>query len=364
VSARAADAVSEGERLALADTGGRAGGRRVRLVELDSSAPGAETWDPAAVEANARRAADDPSAVAYVGELDFGGSAISVPVTSDAGLLQVSPGDGLTTLTRPDPAEPEELPERYYHGGSRNFTRLVPTDALQAAAVLDWVRDDGVRRLAIVRDDRLFVRELAAAAGVAARERHVAVTTVEEARRNASDYADLARDTAELRPDAVLYTGLGDAAGDRVLAALHRALPGASLYGTAALAASAGDAHAPPAYVVRAVAPAAAYGARARRLLRRLRRDNGTPVEPAALYGYAAMRLVLGALDKAAHRPDVRAAAIKEALRPRALRSVLGDQVLDARGDLAPARFGRFRRASGRLQFLGMRPAGPAPPVP
>src|SRR6184192_654225 len=72
LSARRADAVAAGERLALADAGGRVGGHRVRLVELDSSAAGADTWDPGAVEANARRAADDPSASAYIGELDFG----------------------------------------------------------------------------------------------------------------------------------------------------------------------------------------------------------------------------------------------------------------------------------------------------
>jgi ABC-type branched-subunit amino acid transport system substrate-binding protein len=168
VSARVADAVAAGERLALADAHGRAAGRAVRLVELDSAVPGGQAWDPAAVEANARRAVDDPTAIAYIGELDLGGSAVSVPVTSGGKLLQVSPGDGLTTLTRADPAEPEELPARYYHGGRRNLIRLVPTDAQQAAAILAWVHADGVRRLAIVRDDELFGRELAAEAAAVA----------------------------------------------------------------------------------------------------------------------------------------------------------------------------------------------------
>src|SRR4051812_1503608 len=60
VSARQADAVAAGERLALADSGGRAGGRRLRLVELDDSAPaGGVVWHAGMVEANARRAAED-----------------------------------------------------------------------------------------------------------------------------------------------------------------------------------------------------------------------------------------------------------------------------------------------------------------
>ncbi|HEX8074259.1 MAG TPA: hypothetical protein VF545_04700, partial [Thermoleophilaceae bacterium] len=169
VSARVADAVAAGERLALADAGGRAGGRRVRLVELDSAAPGGDMWDPAAVEANARRAAKDPTAAAYLGELDLGGSAVSVPVTSAAGLLQVSPGDGRTTLTRVDPDQPDQGPAQYYPEGRRNFLRLVPTDAVQARTLVAWMRADGARSVAIVRDDRLFGRELAAEAAGAAR---------------------------------------------------------------------------------------------------------------------------------------------------------------------------------------------------
>src|SRR4051812_18888865 len=102
-SARMADSVGAGARLALADAGGRAGGKRIRLIELDSSRPEGDTWDPSVVEENARRAADDPTAIAYIGELDEGASAVSVPVTDDAGILQVSPGDGFTSLTRLEP---------------------------------------------------------------------------------------------------------------------------------------------------------------------------------------------------------------------------------------------------------------------
>ena len=55
-------------------------------------------WNPGLVAANANRAADDPTAIAYLGELDYGATAVSLPITNHAGLLQVSPGDGLTSL--------------------------------------------------------------------------------------------------------------------------------------------------------------------------------------------------------------------------------------------------------------------------
>src|SRR3954470_14718444 len=79
--ARAGQAAVAGAQLALSDARGRAGDREIRLVRLDDSRPEGATWDPASVEANAKRAAADPATIAYIGELDEGGSAISVPVT-------------------------------------------------------------------------------------------------------------------------------------------------------------------------------------------------------------------------------------------------------------------------------------------
>jgi branched-chain amino acid transport system substrate-binding protein len=112
VSAPVAAAVAAGERLALADAGHRAGAR-VRLRRLDSTDPGDRLWDPDRVSANAEQAADDETAIAYIGELDYGASAVSVPITNDAGILQVSPSDGLTSLTRSVPGRRRAGPERY-----------------------------------------------------------------------------------------------------------------------------------------------------------------------------------------------------------------------------------------------------------
>ena len=70
VMAKRGQAVVEGERLALDEAHGRAAGRTVRLVELDDSNPqGGGAWDPSAVETNAKRAANDSSTIAYIGEI-------------------------------------------------------------------------------------------------------------------------------------------------------------------------------------------------------------------------------------------------------------------------------------------------------
>ncbi len=146
VSARAAEAVAAGERLALADAHGRAAGRRVRLVELDDSSLTGEAWDAATVEANAKRAAADPTTIAYLGELDLGGSAVSVPVTNVEG---DPPGIAGGRADEPDPGrarrtadEPAALLPATGAGASCVSCR--PTWP-QAARSSQWAHDQGAR---------------------------------------------------------------------------------------------------------------------------------------------------------------------------------------------------------------------------
>src|SRR4051812_45742417 len=194
VEARAGQAVADGARQALADAHGRAAGRQVRLVQLDAATPQSSNWDPAAVEANAKRAADDPTTIAYIGELDEGGSAVSVPVTNEAGVLQVSPLDGHTTLTREQPgAPPGTGPARYYPSGRRTFLRLVPTDFDQATALAAWARERGVTRIAVVQDEEVFGRVLAQQVATAADRANLSVTEVAEPHDDPATFPEFAK---------------------------------------------------------------------------------------------------------------------------------------------------------------------------
>ena len=89
--------------------GARGRGRRARAATASGWSPcrrrsrATGNWDPGQVSENAERAANDPRAIAYLGELNLGASAVSVPVTNNAGLLQVSPADGLASLTEAPP---------------------------------------------------------------------------------------------------------------------------------------------------------------------------------------------------------------------------------------------------------------------
>ena len=93
---------------------GKAGAIQVRARFLDDAKGAA--WDPVAVGANARQAVQDSSAAAYIGELDSEPTRASVPITNDAGLVQVSPGAGAVDLTGPAAGYPDS-PDRYRPSG-------------------------------------------------------------------------------------------------------------------------------------------------------------------------------------------------------------------------------------------------------
>jgi branched-chain amino acid transport system substrate-binding protein len=370
-SATAAAAALEGQKLALADHHGKAAGHDVKLIPLDSAKADGHTWDPGLVEQNADKATDDASAIAYLGELDMGGSAISVPVTNEKGIPQLSPLDGLTSLTQVQPGGPRGGPERYYPKGTRTFARLVPNDLAQTTAVVDWAKSDGAARIAIVHDDQLTGRSIAAQAVFVADARRVKVVTVKEVEIGGKpeDYEKTAQALADEkeRPDAVVYAGLADSTAQPVLGAVEKALPGTDVY-AAGLPPERPLPGIGPVHLVAATPPAEEYPRRGQRVLDRVaKRSGGAPQPAAALYGYESMRLVLEAIDRAGARATDRAAVAAQLLKPgpRA-HSVLGDLTFTNAGDVADQRVAAYTRQGDHLMYEGLRDVRPPalPPAP
>jgi branched-chain amino acid transport system substrate-binding protein len=144
---------ADGARLALEQAQGKAGSTQVHAVFLDDAKGAA--WDPVTVGANARRAVQDSSAAAYIGELDSEPSRASIPITNDAGLVQISPGAGGVDLTRPAAGYPD-APGRYQRSGSPNFARTVPADDVVVDAAVSWASDLGARTAAVSSDGSPF----------------------------------------------------------------------------------------------------------------------------------------------------------------------------------------------------------------
>jgi ABC-type branched-subunit amino acid transport system substrate-binding protein len=172
-----------------------------------------------------------------------------------------------------------------------------------------------------------------------------------EASDDPSGYPALARRLAATHPDAIVYTGLGDANAGPLLASLARALPKARLFGSSALvAATTPPAGLPRVDVLSPLLPPRTFGPRARRVLR----ATGT-TEVEALYGYEAMRVVLDAIAAAGADANDRATVAREALTPRTRQSVIGPYRVLPGGDRAPVRFGAYEHSSRGTRYLGER---------
>jgi branched-chain amino acid transport system substrate-binding protein len=144
--AGAAGAIFDGEQLALAQTGGVVKGFKIVLRRLDEGGSAALTSTATAAGASARIAAGDRSTIAYIGDLTPGSSSGSIPVLSQAGILQVSPGDTADGLA----------------GGT--FARVVPPDSNEASAQLAEMGKLGVTRLYLIKDRTTYGSDIAATA--------------------------------------------------------------------------------------------------------------------------------------------------------------------------------------------------------
>jgi predicted DCC family thiol-disulfide oxidoreductase YuxK len=127
VEADAGRAVASGAAAELERAGDEAAGIAVGLEVLDGAAEGGGAappglgWTQAQVAANARAAAEDSTAIAYIGELSSRATRVSAPITNEAGILQLSPGPVAGSLL----AEPGgDVPEAFQPSGERTLGAL------------------------------------------------------------------------------------------------------------------------------------------------------------------------------------------------------------------------------------------------
>ena len=145
-----------GIKLALEQTGGKAGDITVKYKSLDDSTAQAGSWTPEAVSANARKAAQDDTTAVYIGEFNSGGSAVSIPILNEAGVPQISPANTAVGLTTDEPgAEPGE-PDKYYPSGERTYARIVPKDTIQGAALATLMKEDGCTKVQVLNDKEVY----------------------------------------------------------------------------------------------------------------------------------------------------------------------------------------------------------------
>jgi branched-chain amino acid transport system substrate-binding protein len=357
-------AVLRGARLALAAVHGRVGRYTVTLHALNDATVASHGWDPGQTTANATLAAKDTRTIGYLGDLNSGASAVSIPILNRADIPQISPLSTAVGLTRGGPEASPGEPEKYYPAMRRTFARVVPNDRVQSAVQVSLQQQDGCRRVYLLYDGEVDGRDAADSFQAAATSAHLQVLGFNQFDPTAKSYVSLGAKLAKLDPDCVLISALMQDHAVAVTDAVARALPHAALFITSAL----GE----PAFVDPArggvqerfdprltityptLAPAD-YPAAGRRFLARFDRTYGSGAM-FGIWGEAAMSLMLDAIRRAGDggRRDVtRSRVLHEIFATRDHASVLGTYSVDASGDTSLSRYGVYHVADGHLVFWG-----------
>ncbi|HEX6117332.1 MAG TPA: branched-chain amino acid ABC transporter substrate-binding protein [Solirubrobacterales bacterium] len=308
-------AIVNGAKLALEDAGGEAGGVDVEPVYMDDTAgEGARArWDPVVVADNARRAAQDSTAIAYIGDLESGATRISLPITNQAQMLQVSAASTAVDLTRESSAS-DAVPQLTQPTGERTFGRVIPDDEKQAGAGAAWADELGF-----------------------------ASATVETDR---SDFGEVVGDEFTEEAEAL---GIAIESGGELtyLAGESGSTsePGADSMGTDALfdTAQAG-------YLTSSAQAPEQLPPAGRDFARAYEEAFGEPPDRYAAYGYEAMAIVLDSIERA-EDPRDRTAVIDEFFATSDRDSVLGTYSIDEAGDTTLDAIAGYRVEDGEPRF-------------
>ena len=357
-----AEAIRNGMKLALEQANGRVGDYKIKYTSLDDSTAQAGAWTPEATSANARKAAQDDSTIAYLGEFNSGASAVSIPILNETGVPQnglTNTAVGLTTDAAG--SEPGE-PDKYYPSGERNYVRIVPKDDIQGAALVTMMKQDGCSKVFMTNDKEVFGAGLARNIELTAKEQGVDVIANEGIDKNAANYRSLASSANGKGADCMVYAGITANNAVQLFKDFSAAMPDGKLYGPDGIAESGfsdpkeGGIPADVGSKVKvsiAVLPPDEYGAEGQKFFKDYAAEYGDKSpDPYAIYGFESMSLTLDAIKRAAAEGKVdKQAVIDQLFATKDRSSVLGSYSIDENGDTTLTDYGSYRIDKGQLVF-------------
>jgi branched-chain amino acid transport system substrate-binding protein len=349
------ESVVNGMKLALEEAGGQVGKFKVTYKSLDDATAAAGKWEAGQTSANARKAAQDQSTIAYLGEFNSGASAISLPILNEAGILQVSPSNTAVGLTRKQGADKGE-PDKYYPSGKRTYGRVVPADHIQAAAQVAYQKDEGCTKLYVLNDKEVYGKGLADQVATVAKAQGLQVLGNDGIDTKAANFRSLATKIKSAGADCMFFGGITQNKGVQVFTDVHAANPNMKLFGPDGVAetpftSKLSSAVQKVTYVTNPTLDPKLYPASAQKFFDTFKSKYGKDPEPYAIYGYEAMKVALLAIQNAGDKGNDRQAVIDAFYKIKDRDSVLGKYSIDENGDTTLSDYGADVVKSGKLVF-------------
>src|ERR1700754_4267396 len=353
------EAVNNGAKLPLEQANNKAGDVTVKYQPLDDSTAQAGSWTPEAESANARKAAQDKSTAFYLGTFNSGAAAIAIPILNEAGVPMISPANTAVGLTTNQPGSNSGEPDKYYPSGTRNYTRIVPKDTIQGAALATLMKQDGCTKVQLTNDKEVYGAGLGKNVELAAKTAGLSIISNEAIDKNAANYRSLAQKAKAAGADCFIYTGITANNAVQLYKDFAAALPNAKLYGPDGVAesgfANPKDGGIPTSLDSRVKVTVATlspdqYPPEGQEFFQAYTAKYGEDnPDPYAIYGYEAMKLGLDAIarSKTGEKADI----LKALYATKDRQSVLGTYSIDENGDTTLTDYGVYTIDGGELQF-------------
>jgi branched-chain amino acid transport system substrate-binding protein len=355
-------ALVNGIKLALDQAGGKAGDFTINYQSLDDSTAQAGSWTPEATQANALKAAGDSSTAVYIGEFNSGASAVSIPILNEAGVPQISPANTAVGLTSDEPGANPGEPDKYYPAldkNGRTYTRIVPKDTIQGAALATLMKQDGCTKVYMTNDKEVYGAGLAKNIQGAADSQGLDIVANDAIDKNAPNYRSLAEKAKGAGADCFVYSGITANNAVQLYKDFSAALPDAKLYGPDGVAESGfsdpkeggipADVAAKVKVTVATLSPDE-YPPEGQDFFKQFGEKYGDDSpDPYAIYGYEAMRLALDAIERSG--TGEKADIVKALFATKDRESVLGTYSIDENGDTTLTDYGVYTIDGGELKF-------------
>jgi branched-chain amino acid transport system substrate-binding protein len=352
-------ALVNGAKLALEQAGGKAGDFTIKYTPLDDSTAQAGSWTPEATTSNARKAAQDKNVAVYIGEFNSGASAVSIPILNEAGVPQISPANTAVGLTSDEPGANPGEPAKYYPAGNRTYSRIVPKDTIQGAALATLMKKDGCTKVQMANDKEVYGAGLGKNIELAADSQGLNIIGNEAIDKNAANYRSVASKAKAAGADCFVYAGITANNAVQLYKDFAAALPTAKLYGPDGVAESGfvdPKEGGIPADVAKRVKVSVAtlspdqYPPEGQKFFSEFTSKFGEKnPDPYAIYGYEAMSLALDAIKRAGSADKAEILKAIFATKDRA--SVLGTYSIDENGDTTLTDYGIYAVDGGELKF-------------
>ena len=143
----------------------------------------------------------------------------------------ISPANTAVGLTTNQPGSNPGEPDKYYPTGNRNYTRIVPKDTIQGAALATLMKQDGCTKGELTNDKEVYGAGLGKNVELAAKTAGLSIVANDAIDKNAANYRSLAQKAKAAGADCFVYTGITANNAVQLYKDFAAALPGAKMYG-------------------------------------------------------------------------------------------------------------------------------------